>query len=112
MSGPAYAPPSVRAAAVIDMGIMSFKPAQLTIHSGETVEWRNTSLFTHTVTDDPKQAKKTGDAHLPPGVAAFDSGDIGAEQTYLHIFRVPGTYHYFCEHHEKHGMVGTVIVEG
>jgi len=49
-------------------------------------------------------------AVLPRGAATIDSNDIAAGQTYLHTFTVPGTYHYFCEHHETHGMVGTVIV--
>ena len=110
MSGPAYAPPVAHAAAVVDMGFMSFKPATVTIRRGETVEWRNTSLITHTVTDDPKQAKKARDALLPQGASTVDSGDIAAGQAYLHTFSVPGTYHYFCEHHESHGMVATVIV--
>jgi plastocyanin len=109
--GPAYSPPVTRASSVIDMGIMSFKPAQLTIHAGETVEWRNTSPLTHTVTDDPRQEKKIGDARLPKGAAAFDSGDIAAGQTYLYTFNAPGTYRYFCEHHESHGMVGIIVVE-
>lgn len=110
MSGPAYTPPATRAVAVVDMGFMSFKPATVTIRRGEAVEWRNTSLITHTVTDDPKQAKKVGDAILPQGALAVDSGDIAAGKTYFHTFSVPGTYRYFCEHHESHGMVATVIV--
>ncbi len=110
LGGPAYSPPLASAAATVDMGFMSFEPAVVTIRAGETVEWRNTSPITHTVTDDPKQEKKAGDAVLPQGVAAIDSNDIAAGQTYLHIFSVPGTYHYFCEHHEMDGMVATVIV--
>jgi plastocyanin len=110
LGGPAYAPPAARAAATVDMGFMSFEPSVVTIRAGEAVEWRNTSPITHTVTDDPKQAKKAGDAVLPRGAATIYSNDIAAGQTYLHTFTVPGTYHYFCEHHETHGMVGTVIV--
>jgi plastocyanin len=108
--GPAYKEPIKNADAAVDMGFMSFNPATVTIRPDETVEWRSTSLITHTVTDDPKQAKNAGDATLPPGAAAIDSDDIAAGKTYLHTFSVPGTYHYFCEHHEKDGMVGTVIV--
>jgi plastocyanin len=110
LGGPAYSPPVARAAATVDMGFMSYSPSTVIIRAGEAVEWRNTSLITHTVTDDRKQEKKAWDAVLPRGAAAFDSSDIAAGQTYLHTFSVPGTYHYFCEHHETHGMVGTVIV--
>ena len=111
IGGPAYTHPATRAAAVIDIGFMSFNPATVTIHAGETVEWRNTALIAHTVTDDPKQEKKTGDAISPRGAAAFDSDKIKAGDIYLHTFSVPGTYHYFCEYHEKHGMVGTIVVK-
>jgi plastocyanin len=74
------------------------------------VEWRNTSLITHTVTDDPKLAKRSDDAVLPAGAAAFDSGDIPGGQIYTQSFDVPGTYRYFCTRHEGGGMVATVIV--
>jgi plastocyanin len=110
LGGPAYAPPTPRAAAVVDMGLMSFNPPTVNVRAGESIEWKNTSLITHTVTDDPGRAEKPRDAELPTGAAIFDSGDIAAGKTYLHKFSVPGTYHYFCEHHEKHGMVGTIIV--
>jgi plastocyanin len=74
------------------------------------VEWRNTSLLTHTVTDDPNLAKRSEDSMLPAGAAAFNSGDISAGEVYTRTFNVPGTYRYFCTHHEGGGMVGTVVV--
>jgi plastocyanin len=98
--GPAYHPPLAHAAAVVDMGFMSFRPAVITVHRGETVEWRNTSVLTHTVTQSPQRGKKK----------TFDSGDIAAGHIYMHTFNAAGTYHYFCEHHKKHGMTGTVVV--
>jgi len=111
LGGPAHGPASSNAAAVIDMGFESYSPATVTIRSGGTVEWRNTSLITHTVTDDPERAKTQGDAGLPPGAPPFDSGDIAAGQVYLRAFTMPGTYRYFCMHHETDGMVATVVVE-
>lgn len=111
LSGPAHKAPAPNATAVIDLGFMSYDPVDITIHSGDTVEWRNTSLITHTVTDDPRRAKKHEDVSLPSGVQSFDSGDIPAGQVYMHTFTTPGTYHYFCTHHEDHGMVGLVIVK-
>lgn len=110
LGGPAHAPPPPNAAAVVDMGFESFSPPTITIRPGNTVEWRNTSLITHTVTDDPKLAQKPADSTLPAGAGAFNSGDIPAGQIYTRTFEIPGTYHYFCMHHEGDGMLGTVIV--
>jgi plastocyanin len=110
LGGPAHSPPPSNVTAVIDLGFMSYSPAEVTIHPGDTVEWRNTSVIPHTVTDNPGRAKKQGDAGVPPAVQIFDSGEIAAGQVYTHTFTTPGTYHYFCAYHEKYGMVGTVVV--
>ena len=111
LNGPAHGPAAPNTAATIDMGFESYDPASVTIRAGETVEWRNTSLITHTVTDDPGRAKAPGDAGLPAGAQSFNSGDIPAGQTYLRRFDVAGTYHYFCTHHESDGMTGTIVVK-
>lgn len=110
LGGPAHGPPAGNAAAVIDMGFESYDPPTVGIRSGDTVEWRNTSLITHTVTDDPSGAQRPGDAALPPGAPPFDSGGIPAGQVYLRQFAAPGTYRYFCRHHEDDGMLGTIKV--
>lgn len=110
LTGPAHEPSSPRAAAAVTMGFESYSPGVVTIRPGDTVEWQNTSLITHTVTDDPSLAKKASDSGLPLGAAPFDSGDISAGQVYFHTFTTPGTYRYFCTHHEQDGMLGTVIV--
>jgi plastocyanin len=109
--GPAHGPPDSHAAAVVDMGFASFTPANVTIKAGQAVEWRNTSPITHSVSFDPKAATTAGDAALPAGVQAFASGDIAAGDVYLHTFTVPGTYRYFCTHHEGLGMTGAVVVQ-
>lgn len=111
VGGPAHGPPDARAAAVVDMGFESFAPATVTVKTGQAVEWRNTSPITHSVSFDPKAAAKAGDAALPPGVMPFASGDIAAGNVYLHTFDAPGTYRYFCTHHEGGGMLGTVVVQ-
>jgi plastocyanin len=111
LSGPAHGPPDSRAAAVVDMGFTNFTPATVTIKAGQIVEWRNTSPITHSVSFNPAEASKPADAALPLGVAPFASGDIAAGDVFLHTFAAPGTYHYFCTHHEGLGMVGTVIVQ-
>jgi len=108
--GPAHGPPDPQADAVIDMGFHRFKPTDITIHAGQTVEWRNVSLLTHTVTDDPHLALYPADALLPPDSLPFDSGNIHAGDVLLLKFSRPGTYRYFCKHHERQGMVGTITV--
>ena len=108
--GPAYGPASDVAAVVEMTNGLAFQPDAVRIKAGETVEWRNRSLFTHTVTDDPARAKDAADAQLPEGAQSF-SAQVGAGEIYRHIFTVPGTYRYFCMPHEGWGMHGQVIVE-
>jgi plastocyanin len=93
------------------MGFATFNPTIVYVRVGQTVTWRNTALITHTVTDDPKLAASPGDAALPAGAPAFNSGDIAAGEVYSYTFQTPGTYKYFCAHHEGMGMVGTIIVQ-
>ena len=110
LGGPAYGPGSDAAAVVNMTNSLAFQPDAVRIKAGETVEWRNRSLFTHTVTDDPVRAKDAGDAQLPVGAQSF-SAQVGPGEVYRHIFAVPGTYRYFCMPHEGRGMHGQVIVE-
>jgi plastocyanin len=93
------------------MGFTSFRPPEVTIAVGDTVEWRNKSLITHSVTDDARHAGQPGDAGVPATAQVFDSGDIPAGQVYRQMFTVPGTYRYLCTQHESEGMVGTVVVK-
>ena len=110
LNGPAHREPLRNANAVIDMGFMSFQPAVLTVRSGATVEWRNTALIAHTVTDDPAHTHHPALTALPPGAAPFNSGKINAGAIYTHTFTVPGTYKYYCRFHADHGMAGTIVV--
>jgi plastocyanin len=89
---------------------LNFDPEQVSIPVGATVEWRNVSIWTHSVTGDPAHARKAGDVHLPPGAEPFDSGEIPAGEIYRHTFTVPGVYRYVCHPHENDGMVGTIVV--
>jgi len=76
----------------------SFNPATVNIRAGQTVEWRNTSIIGHTVTDNPPAAANAADSTLPPGAIPFSSGDIPAGKIFAYKFTVPGTYRYFCTH--------------
>ena len=90
---------------------LRFKPDRITIHAGDTVEWKNTSSFVHTVTADARRAPEGTKVVLPTGAAPFDSGNIKADGSYRHTFTVPGTYKYICVPHAELGMTGEVIVQ-
>lgn len=111
ITGPAHDAPMANAAAVVDMGFTSFEPEVVHIRAGQTVQWRNTALITHNVSDDTAKAMNPADASIPEGATPFDSGDLKAGNVYSHTFTVPGTYKYFCRHHEDDAMFGTVIVD-
>jgi plastocyanin len=90
---------------------LTFEPDHVTIHSGDTVEWKNTSVLVHTVTDVIKSAGNRKDAAIPKGAAGFDSGDLAPGASYRHTFMQPGQYRYFCKPHEAAGMTGVITVE-
>ena len=110
--GPAHGPATPGVAQVVQMGFHSFDPPAVAIRAGETVEWRNTSPISHTVTADPALAKFPGSAALPAGAAPFHSGRVEAGEVYRRRFDIPGTYRYFCVPHEAEGMTGMVTVQG
>lgn len=108
--GPAYGPPSPGVAASVDMTTgFAFEPGTVRVKTGDTVEWRNKSLFAHTVLDDPQRDPAL--TALPLGAAPFDSGRVPAGEVFRHTFAVPGTYRYKCTPHDDLGMTGVVIVE-
>jgi plastocyanin len=104
LGGPAYAPPPHDAAVVEMTTWLSFDPSDVEIMAGDTVEWRNTSPFTHTVTFEVAGGA-TGSA------AAIDSGPIAPGAVFRHSFPEAGTYSYVCKPHEGHDMRGTVTVK-
>ncbi len=89
---------------------LQFYPSRMVIPVGTTVIWQNVSGTIHTVTDTPGAQAYLADALLPPGAPPFDSGNIAPGQTYAYTFNVPGTYTYYCRHHEVAGMVGQITV--
>ena len=111
LGGPAHDQPMANAAAVVDMGFASFQPEVVRIRAGQMVEWRNTAFITHNVSDDKSKAMNPTNASVPEGATPFNSGDLKAGDVYAHTFTQPGTYKYFCGHHESDMMLGTVIVD-
>lgn len=89
----------------------AFAPEVVRIARGGTVEWRNQSFDSHTITDDPSRGRGGIGMSLPAGAAAFDSGKIAAGQIYRVTFATPGTYNYIClPHYDIFGMAGAVVV--
>lgn len=88
-----------------------FVPAQISVKSGDTVEWVNEpDGRKHQVTTDPQQAMDAVNVSIPKDAKPFDSGTVKAGESYRYRFTVPGTYRYSCPPHEMSGMMGTVVV--
>lgn len=75
-----------------------FEPASVTVHSGDTVEWKNDDSVPHTATED-------GGATVP----VFDSGNIAPDATWRFLAQKQGKYQYKCKLHPY--MKGELIVE-
>lgn len=74
-----------------------YAPTELTVAAGGSVAYVNLDRFDHTVT--AAAGSRT----------AFDSGDLGQDETFTQVFEEPGTYDYFCTIHPT--MRATVTVE-
>jgi plastocyanin len=100
-----------RPVAVVEMTpANTFEPRVVTIRVGQTVLWRNASSRPHTVSTDAAGAANPRNAEVPPPARPFSSGDVPPGGTYAQTFTVPGFYRYYCAHHEREGMTGTVAV--
>ncbi|OGG54248.1 hypothetical protein A2851_01120 [Candidatus Kaiserbacteria bacterium RIFCSPHIGHO2_01_FULL_53_29] len=89
---------SFAATVTVTMGANSFSPKNITVNSGDTVTWVNSSSMAHTATADN---------------GSFDSGTVAAGQSYGAIFNAPGIYAYYCKLHGSPGgisMAGTITV--
>ncbi|WP_426572651.1 cupredoxin domain-containing protein [Aquihabitans sp. McL0605] len=92
------APPAPELASgevLIDAWNNSFDRADVEVHAGTTVEWRNAGAATHQLVR--KLGGATVSEQLLPG------------HTETATFSSPGTYHYFCTIHPH--MTGTVTVD-
>ncbi len=78
----------------------TYIPQTLTITKGEKVTWINKDSGNHTVI--------SGTDGKPTGL--FNSGDIGPNQMFSHVFDSTGTYPYYCKYLPSK-MTGTVIVK-
>ena len=74
---------------------MRFQPAELTVHPGETVEFKNEDIFAHTVTADD---------------GSFDSGLIQPGSSWKMTVQKPGTLAYHCTPHPN--MKAALVASG
>lgn len=91
---PGGAPSAAAATHEVEIEDFAFQPANLTISVGDTVQWTNSDLTTHTTTST------TG---------AWDSGALAKGQSFSHAFLAAGTYTYICTFHPQF-MRGTITV--
>ena len=86
--------------ASVDIIDSDYQPGSVTISAGDTVTWSQSGQAPHTVTADD---------------GSFDSGELGAGDTFSMRFDSPGTYRYYCTFHGGpggQGMSAVVVVEG
>lgn len=107
---------------IVEMTISRFRPEELTVEAGTTVEFSNTSSHTHTVTAF-QDAYPDGTEYWASG--GFNSEEVATEDwesgtrdgaitpgnVYEHTFEVPGRYDYFCIPHLSADMIGAIVVE-
>ena len=73
-----------------------FQPNTLTVAVGTTVTWTNNGFNFHTLSSTEK---------------LFDSGPLGAGQSFTYSFQKAGTIDLICRQHVLNGMSGRIIVQ-
>jgi plastocyanin len=73
-----------------------FQPNTLTVAVGTTVTWTNNGFNFHTLSSTDKM---------------FDSGPLGAGQSFSYTFQKAGTIDLICRQHVLNGMTGRIIVQ-
>ncbi|WP_376788689.1 plastocyanin/azurin family copper-binding protein [Thermoflexus sp.] len=97
---PTVSPTPVSGPPQVILKNFAFRPAELEVAVGTTVEWINQEeSASHTVT--------SGTPDYPSGV--FDSGRLRPGDSFRFTFQQPGTYEYFCAIHSR--MRGRIIVK-
>jgi len=94
---------------VVKITDKGFDPAKVTIKPGETVEWRNESKSTQSITTDSKLTKKKNSAKSPKGAATFSSGELIPGGVFSHEFSTSGSYKYVSLKNESES--GSVTVK-
>jgi plastocyanin len=92
--GGAAAPAGGKAVVMKDI---TFKPADVTVATGDTVTWTNDDTVNHDVTADDKS------------FSSGDAGNLAPGDKFKHTFDKAGTFKYVCTVHP--GMEGQVVVK-
>lgn len=95
-----------------DSGMLMFEPANITIHTGDTVKWVNNKLPPHNIMFDEKQvpnADKELATKLSHSQLLFSAGE--AYEIAFTGDLPAGSYTYYCAPHRGAGMVGKITVE-
>ena len=79
---------------------IAFVPESITVSVGTTIRWTNKDNVDHTVT--------SGTPGNPTG--RFDSGNLGAGETFSFTFDTAGIFEYYCKLHPTQ-MTATVTVQ-
>jgi plastocyanin len=87
--------PAVTATKAVSITATAFKPASVTIKTGDVVKWTNKDTASHQVVANS---------------GAFASGAIAANHSYSHTFNTAGTYKYHDALHPA--LTGKVVVTG
>lgn len=106
----------------VEMTMDSFRPEELTVSPGTTVEFVNTSSHGHTVTgvsipDEADDSEYFASGDFDDETAAQQSweknngGILVQGETYENEFVTPGRYDYICIPHIRVGMQGVIHVE-
>ena len=91
------APTTVNAESIsVSINQFVFQPKELIVPAGTTVTWVNADDIPHTATSRA----------VPP---LFDSKTLDKDDKFSFLFKVPGTYDYYCKLHPN--MIGKVIVK-
>jgi plastocyanin len=81
----------------VNLKLIAYKPAKLTVTAGSTVTWHQMDPGVHTVTSGTVSQDGGGVSMHPDGT--FDSGQLKTGASFSHRFDTPGTYTYFCQIH-------------
>jgi len=88
----AFSGPALAETIRVEMGNLAYKPANISAHVGDAIEWTNTDFLAHTATARDKE----WDVMLLPK----KTGQI--------IMKKPGDIEYYCRFHPN--MVGHISV--
>ena len=94
---PTATPDATVAANAVQIKLIAYKPAKLTVAKGTTVTWNQMDPGFHTVTSGTVEQGGAGVTPKPDGM--FGSGQLAKGKTFSHQFDTPGTFTYFCEIH-------------